>query len=282
MWRSPGAQRRGLERAERDIGRGDAYIRSIGFEKSVIAMRTKVVTGSFAPDFAGALTAVLLLLIGTIYWATSSSAETARIVPPPVVDETAPALSSEVAVLAGGCFWGVQGVFQHVDGVSAAVSGYTGGTHDTAQYHMVGTGTTGHAESVQITFDPRRISYGRILQIYFSVAHDPTELNHQGPDTGTQYRSTIFTQTPEQARIAKAYIAQLSQAGVFRAPIVTTIEPGKEFYPAEAYHQDYLTLHPSEPYIAINDIPKVEALARLFPDLYKSPPVLVAATQRAK
>jgi peptide-methionine (S)-S-oxide reductase len=282
MWRSPGTQRRGLERAERDIGRGDAYIRSIGFEKSVIAMRTKVVTGSFAPDFAGALTAVLLLLIGTIYWATSSSAETARIVPPPVVDETAPALSSEVAVLAGGCFWGVQGVFQHVDGVSAAVSGYTGGAHDTAQYHMVGTGTTGHAESVQITFDPRRISYGRILQIYFSVAHDPTELNHQGPDTGTQYRSTIFTQTPEQARIAKAYIAQLSQAGVFRAPIVTTIEPGKEFYPAEAYHQDYLTLHPSEPYIAINDIPKVEALARLFPDLYKSPPVLVAATQRAK
>jgi len=282
MWRSPGAQRRGLERAERDIGRGDAYIRSIGFEKSVIAMRTKVVTGSFAPDFAGALTAVLLLLIGTIYWATSSSAETARIVPPPVVDETAPALSSEVAVLAGGCFWGVQGVFQHVDGVSAAVSGYAGGSHDTAQYRMVGTGTTGHAESVQITFDPRRISYGRILQIYFSVAHDPTELNRQGPDTGTQYRSTIFTQTPEQARIAKAYIAQLSQAGVFRAPIVTTIEPGKEFYPAEAYHQDYLTLHPSEPYIAINDIPKVEALARLFPDLYKSPPVLVAATQRAK
>jgi len=248
----------------------------------VIAMRTKVLTGSFAPDFAGALTAVLLLLIGTIYWATSSSAETARIVPPPVVDETAPALSSEVAVLAGGCFWGVQGVFQHVDGVSAAVSGYAGGTHDTAQYRMVGTGTTGHAESVQITFDPRRISYGRILQIYFSVAHDPTELNHQGPDTGTQYRSTIFTQTPEQARIAKAYIAQLSQAGVFRAPIVTTIESGKEFYPAEAYHQDYLTLHPSEPYIAINDIPKVEALARLFPDLYKSPPVLVAATQRAK
>ena len=182
----------------------------------------------------------------------------------------------------GGCFWGVQGVFQHVDGVSAAVSGYAGGTHDTAQYHMVGTGTTGHAESVQITFDPRRISYGRILQIYFSVAHDSTELNHQGPDTGTQYRSTIFTQTPEQARIAKAYIAQLSQAGVFRAPIVTTIEPDKEFYPAEAYHQDYLTLHPSEPYIAINDIPKVEALARLFPDLYKSPPVLVAATQRAK
>jgi len=248
----------------------------------VIAMRTKVLTGSFAPDFAGALTAVLLLLIGTIYWATSSSAETARIVPPPVLDETAPALSSEVVVLAGGCFWGVQGVFQHVDGVSAAVSGYTGGTHDTAQYHMVGTGTTGHAESVQITFDPRRISYGRILQIYFSVAHDPTELNHQGPDTGTQYRSTIFTQTPEQARTAKAYIAQLSQAGVFRAPIVTTIEPGKEFYPAEAYHQNYLTLHPSEPYIAINDIPKVEALARLFPDLYKSPPVLVAATQRAK
>ena len=184
--------------------------------------------------------------------------------------------------MAGGCFWGVQGVFQHVDGVAEAVSGYTGGAQDTARYGKVGGGDTGHAESVRITFDPHRISYGRLLQIYFSVAHDPTELNRQGPDTGTQYRSAIFPQNSEQGRVAAAYIAQLNQAKVFPAPIVTTIEPGKAFYPAEAYHQDYLTLHPDQPYIAFNDIPKVEALERLFPKVYRSAPVLVAAAQPAK
>jgi peptide-methionine (S)-S-oxide reductase len=147
---------------------------------------------------------------------------------------------------------------------------------------MVGSGTTGHAESVRIIFDPRRLTYGRILQIYFSVAHDPTELDRQGPDTGSQYRSAIFPQTPEQARIAQAYIAQLNQAKVFSSPIVTVVEPGKEFYPAEAYHQDYLTLHPAQAYIAINDLPKVAALERLFPELYRSAPVLVAAAQPAK
>jgi peptide-methionine (S)-S-oxide reductase len=203
-------------------------------------------------------------------------------VPPPVMDETAPATPAEVTVLAGGCFWGVQGVFQHVDGVISAVSGYAGGARDTAHYEMTSSGTTGHAESVQIAFDPHRISYGRLLQIYFSVAHDPTELDRQGPDTGTQYRSTIFAQTPEQARIAASYIAQLNQAKVFASPIVTTIEPGKAFYPAEAYHQDYLTLHPNQPYIAINDLPKVRALEQLFPNLYRSDPVLVAAAQPAK
>jgi peptide-methionine (S)-S-oxide reductase len=223
---------------------------------------------------------VAVLGIGLAWWVSSSAAETARIVPPPAADETALASSTEVTVLAGGCFWGVQGVFQHVDGVTAAVSGYAGGARDTAEYSTVSSGRTGHAEAVQITFDPHRISYGRLLQIYFSVAHDPTELNRQGPDSGTQYRSTIFPQNPEQAGIAAAYIAQLDQAKVFPAPIVTTVEPAKNFYPAEAYHQDYLTLHPNQPYIAINDLPKIEALKQLFPDLYRPTPVLVAAAQR--
>jgi peptide-methionine (S)-S-oxide reductase len=211
-------------------------------------------------------------------WAPQSAAEPVRQVPAPSLDEptTAPA-STEVTVLAGGCFWGVQGVFQHVRGVTSVISGYAGGARDTAHYEMTTSGTTGHAESVRVTFDPQKISYGRLLQIYFSVAHDPTELNHQGPDTGTQYRSAIFPQTAEQARIAATYIAQLSAAKAFGRPIVTTIEPGKEFFPAEAYHQDYLTLHPNQSYIAINDIPKVEALARLFPNLYRADPVLVAA-----
>ena len=184
---------------------------------------------------------------------------------------------TERAVLAGGCFWGVQGVFQHVDGVTSAVSGYAGGAADTAHYETVGTTTTGHAESVRVAFDPRRISYGRVLQIYFSVAHDPTELNRQGPDVGTQYRSAIFPTNPEQARVAEAYIAQLDQAHVFDASIVTKIEPGRNFYPAEDYHQDFLTRNPTYPYIVVNDLPKIEALQRLFPDLYRAMPVLVAA-----
>ena len=236
----------------------------------------------FKPNPLGLLVAALLAIAGAVYWTSSSSAETARLVPPPALDETAPAGTGETAVLAGGCFWGVQGVFQHVDGVISAVSGYAGGARDTAHYDMTSSGTTGHAESVQITFDPHRISYGRLLQIYFSVAHDPTELNRQGPDTGTQYRSTIFPQTPEQQRIAAAYIAQLDRAKVFAAPIATTIEPGKAFYPAEAYHQNYLTLHPGQPYIAINDLPKVAALKELFPTRYRETPVLVATAQAAK
>jgi peptide-methionine (S)-S-oxide reductase len=180
-------------------------------------------------------------------------------------------------VLAGGCFWGVQGVFQHVDGVTSAVSGYAGGRADTAHYQMVGTSTTGHAEAVRVTFDPRRVSYGRILQIYFSVAHDPTELNRQGPDIGTQYRSAIFPTNSEQQHVAEAFIAQLNQAHVFDLPIVTKIEPDRDFYPAEDYHQDFVTRNPTYPYIVINDLPKIENLKRLFPDLYRSNPVLVAA-----
>jgi peptide-methionine (S)-S-oxide reductase len=230
-----------------------------------------------------ALIIVVLLGAAISLRGFSSAAERARSIPPPAFDEPADAQApSEVAVLAGGCFWGVQGVFQHVEGVTSAVSGYAGGAADTAHYEIVSSNTTGHAESVRVTFDPRRISYGRILQIYFSVAHDPTELDHQGPDVGTQYRSAIFPTNPEQARIAEAYIAQLNQAKVFPGPIVTTIEPGKPFYPAEAYHQDYLTLHPTQPYIAINDLPKVKALEQLFPNVYRSDPVLVAAAQPAK
>jgi len=229
---------------------------------------------------AGSIAAAAVLAVGIGWWASSSAAETARQIPPPAVDESAAAPpGSEVAVLAGGCFWGVQGVFQHVDGVSAAVSGYAGGAADTAHYGTVGSGRTGHAESVKVIFDPRKISYGRILQVYFSVAHDPTQLNRQGPDVGTQYRSAIYPQNAEQAHVAEAYIAQLDRAHAFPAPIVTKLEPGKEFYPAEAYHQDYLTLNPTQPYIAINDLPKIEALKQLLPDLYRPVPVLVAASQ---
>jgi peptide-methionine (S)-S-oxide reductase len=200
-------------------------------------------------------------------------------IPAPDLDEAAGSRASEVAVLAGGCFWGVQGVFQHVDGVGRAVSGYAGGTEGTAHYDTVSSGATGHAESVEVTFDPRNVSYGTLLQIYFSVAHDPTQLNRQGPDFGTQYRSAIFPTSAEQERIARAYIAQLEKARVFGGPIVTTIEPGATFHPAEAHHQDFLTLHPTHPYIVINDLPKVAALERLFPRLYRQKPVRVGAAR---
>jgi peptide-methionine (S)-S-oxide reductase len=207
---------------------------------------------------------------------TRSSAGEGRAIPAPAVDETAADATAEVAVLAGGCFWGVQGVFQHVEGVRNAVSGYAGGDAATAHYEMVSSDSTGHAEAVQVTFDPRRISYARILQIFFSVAHDPTQLNRQGPDSGTQYRSAIFPTNAEQARVAQAYIAQLDQAHVFRRPIVTRIEPDRPFYPAEDYHQDFLTRHPNYPYIVYNDLPKIEDLRRFFPDRFRADPVLVA------
>src|SRR5271169_241784 len=221
--------------------------------------------------------AMLLLAAGAGLAISRSSAEEARPIPAPAFDEAAGQATSAIAVLAGGCFWGVQGVFQHVNGVTAAVSGYAGGDKKSAQYEVVGTGRTGHAESVRISFDPRKISYGRILQIYFSVAHDPTQLNRQGPDFGTQYRSAIFPTSAEQARVAKAYIAQLNQARVYNAAIVTKIEPDREFYAAEDYHQDFLTRHPGHPYIVYNDLPKIEDLKHLFPDTYRPDPVLVAA-----
>jgi peptide-methionine (S)-S-oxide reductase len=262
---------------ERDTGRGRAYIECRRKSGRTVVTQQQQVSGWFRRLWMGRVLVVPALAFGLAYGAASSMAETAHMVPPPAVDETASAAPTEIAVLAGGCFWGVQGVFQHVDGVVSAVSGYAGGAADTAHYNTVSDGQTGHAESVQITFDPHRITYGRLLQIYFAVAHDPTELNRQGPDTGTQYRSAIFPQNADQTRVADAYIAQLNQAKTFPAPLVTTIEPGKTFYPAEAYHQNYLTLHPNQPYIAINDLPKVEALKRLFPDLYRESPVLVAA-----
>ncbi len=208
---------------------------------------------------------------------TASTAEEARKVPAPALDEPARAGDSEVAVLAGGCFWGVQGVFQHVGGVRSAVSGYDGGAASTAHYDMTSRGDTGHAESVRITYDPHKVTYGKILQIFFSVVHDPTELDRQGPDEGTQYRSAIFPQSDQQARVAKAYIAELDAAHVFRAPMVTTVETGKTFYPAEAYHQDFLAKNPTYPYIVVNDLPKIQALKRLFPEDYRAAPALVGA-----
>jgi peptide-methionine (S)-S-oxide reductase len=229
------------------------------------------------------------LLLGTLLLASAgglavsgSRAEDARAVPAPSMDEHAGAAKSEVAVLAGGCFWGVQGVFQHVKGVQQAVSGYAGGARSTAEYETVSSGTTGHAESVKITFDPQKISYGRILQIYFSVVQDPPELNRKGPDYGTQYRSTIFAQDSEQAKIAKAYIAQLDKAHVFDRRIVTTIESGKNFYPAEAYHQNFLAHNPTYPYIVVNDLPKIDSLKHFFPQDYRPDPVLVHVAQASE
>ncbi len=219
----------------------------------------------------------VLALVGCV-----QAAEEAVVIPAPAVDAAPSDAATAVAVFAGGCFWGVQGVYQHVNGVFRAVSGYAGGEAATANYDRVGRGDTNHAEAVQITYDPTKISYGQLLQIFFSVAHDPTQLNRQGPDVGTQYRSTIFPTTPEQREIAGKYIAQLDAAGVYEKPIVTTLEDGRTFYPAEDYHQDYLTLHPTQPYIVINDIPKVENLARIFTDVYREEPVLVFASNRGR
>ena len=222
------------------------------------------------------LSAAVLLGAAQMLRPALSVAGEGRAIPAPTLDEHAGNVTSEVAELAGGCFWGVQGVFQHVDGVTNAVSGYAGGEKATADYELVSSGTTGHAESVRISFDPRKITYGRILQIYFSVAHDPTQLNRQGPDMGPQYRSAIFPTNAEQAAVAKAYISQLDQSHAFNAAIVTQIEPDRDFYPAETYHQDFLTLHPTYPYIVFNDLPKLTELKRLFPDLYRAEPILVS------
>jgi peptide-methionine (S)-S-oxide reductase len=208
----------------------------------------------------------------------AKAAEPAVAIPAPAVDAAAPASTDpQTVVLAGGCFWGVQGVFEHTKGVVRAVSGYSGGKKETAHYEMVGTERTGHAESVQITYDPKQISYGKILQIYFSVAHNPTELNYQGPDQGPSYRSAVFYADDNQKRVAEAYIAQLDKAHVFPKPIVTKLEPLTGFYPAEDYHQDFLVLHPSHPYIVFNDLPKVENLKRLFAANYRDMPVTVMA-----
>ncbi len=215
---------------------------------------------------------VLVVFVGFLTLATrhQARAEKAVALPDPSFDAPLAAQrGKQTAVIAGGCFWGIQAVFQHVKGVISATSGYSGGSSGTAQYEVVSTGTTGHAESVKIVFDPSRISYGQLLKVFFSVAHDPTELNRQGPDSGTQYRSVIFYADNQQRQIAEAYISQLQQAKSFSSPIVTQVVPLNGFYPAEAYHQNYATLHPENPYIAINDAPKVEQLREQFHDIYK-------------
>ncbi|MGA2054528.1 MAG: peptide-methionine (S)-S-oxide reductase MsrA [Bradyrhizobium sp.] len=216
-----------------------------------------------------------LLAISAIKIAPSLAAEDAVIIPPPAVD-VQNANGLQTVVVAGGCFWGVQGVFQHTAGVVNATSGYSGGSKMTADYHMVSSGTTGHAESVEVKFDPKKISYGKILQIFFSVVHDPTQLNRQGPDSGTQYRSAIFTTSDEQKKVTDAYIAQLDALKVYGRPIVTKVSQLEGFFPAEAYHQDYLTLHPTDGYIAHNDIPKVQNLKKIFPGNYTEKPTLVS------
>lgn len=225
------------------------------------------------------LVVAALLLAALALRILPATAQEGIALPAPAIDMPASQASSAVMVVAGGCFWGVQGVFQHVTGVRNAVSGYAGGAQSTAVYELTNDGTTGHAESVQITYDPRQVTYGQLLQVFFSVAHDPTQLNRQGPDTGTQYRSTIFAADAKQAAVAKAYIAQLDQAHAFKRKIATTIEVGRTFYQAEKYHQDFLVRNPTYPYIVYNDLPKIANFKRLLPGLYRAEPVLVSGTR---
>ncbi|MCB8877070.1 peptide-methionine (S)-S-oxide reductase MsrA [Acidisoma silvae] len=218
-----------------------------------------------------------VLAVGALTFAAGHSQAEAlnKLVPAPSLDEKPGTAGSETLILAGGCFWGVQGVFQHVRGVTEAMAGYDGGSAANAQYELVSTSTTGHAESVRITYDPKVITYGKLLQVYFSVATDPTQVNQQYPDTGSQYRSEIFATTPEQAAIASAYVAQLDHSKVYSAPVATIVGKNSGFYPAEAYHQNYLTLHPDSEYIATFDMPKIGALQKLFPASFLTQPVLV-------
>ena len=221
-----------------------------------------------------------IALVGFSFGCGANADTVNRVIPTPAIDTAAAeAGGRQVAVLAGGCFWGLQGMFEHVRGVTKVVAGYSGGERATAHYEMVGTETTGHAESVEITFDPKQISYGQLLQLFFSVAHDPTQLNRQGPDSGPSYRSEIFFTSPTQERIARAYVDQLTKANVFKSPIVTRIESLKDFYPAEDYHQDYLIHHPGQPYIMFNDLPKIDALKRVYPQLYRPTPVALDAAR---
>ena len=223
-----------------------------------------------------ALFAGVTLLAGWAWLGTSAAAESAVVLPLPAIDEPAQA-GRETAVFAGGCFWGVQAVFQHTQGVLGAVSGYAGGDQASATYDRVSSGRTGHAEAVQVSFDPKKISYGKLLQIYFSVAHDPTEVNRQGPDSGPQYRSAVFYQSAQQQQVAQQYIAQLDAAHLFGRKIATQVVPLPAFYPAEPHHQDYATRNPGSTYIATFDLPKIANLKRLFSPVYREAPVLVGA-----
>ncbi|MDB6060981.1 MAG: msrA [Verrucomicrobiaceae bacterium] len=219
---------------------------------------------------------VLLGAVAALWQPLLNAAEAPVVIPAPKLDNPKSAGALQTAVLAGGCFWGVQGVYQHVRGVHKVLSGYSGGNRANAHYDIVSSGSTGHAESVQISFDPAEVSYGELLQIFFSVVHDPTQLNRQGPDTGTQYRSAIFYADDTQKNIAQAYIAQLNAAHVFSDVAVTKVDALKEFYPAESYHQDFLIRNPKYPYIVYNDLPKVENFRRLFPAIYRGQPVTVS------
>ena len=239
---------------------------------------------SFSPARRAGLLATFAaaLVAGGFVPVATNAGEAAVKIAPPAVDATAAASGMQTAVFAGGCFWGVQGVFQRVQGVSQAVSGYSGGAEKTAMYEMVGSGLTGHAESVKVTYDPKKVSYGTLLQIFFSVVHDPTQLNRQGPDSGTQYRSAIFYADAAQKETAEKYVAQLDAAKSYPKKIVTQVVPLVAFYPAEAYHQDYLTLHPNSGYIVYNDLPKIENLQAIFPQQYRAEPALVMARNGAK
>lgn len=219
--------------------------------------------------------ATITLMAAMLWQGSARAGEVAVAIAPPLVDEAAGSSHQATAIFAGGCFWGVQGVFQHVRGVSNTVSGYAGGAASNAHYEQVGTGSTGHAEAVQISYDPRQVSYGRLLQIYFSVAHNPTELNRQGPDSGPQYRSAIFPLTAAQRNVAMKYIDQLNATHAFPAGLATRVETYTGFFPAEPYHQNYLALHPRDRYIAVNDLPKIENFKKMLPALYQANPVLV-------
>ena len=237
--------------------------------------KPKSAPGTFAALLAagGAALIISVMLVAR----SSGAAEAPVAIPPPATDVPKAAGQPQTAVLAGGCFWGVQGVFEHLKGVKQVVSGYAGGNRAQARYEIVGTGQTGHAESVAITYDPQQVSYGQILQVFFSVAHDPTQLNRQGPDSGYQYRSAIFYDGAEQERIARAYIAQLNQAGVFHAPIVTRVDHLSGFFAAENYHQDFLVHNPTNSYIAYNDLPKIQSFQKVLPGLYQPEPVTLTA-----
>jgi peptide-methionine (S)-S-oxide reductase len=226
------------------------------------------------------LPVAVLAVFGLLSLVGASAAERAVVIPAPALDNPKAEGPMQKAVLAGGCFWGVQGVFEHLSGVRRVLSGYAGGEKRTADYESVSGGGTGHAESVEITFDPKEVSYGEILQVFFSVAHDPTQLNRQGPDSGTQYRSSIFFADETQKKIATAYIAQLNQAKVYRSPIVTRVDPMKGFYAAEDYHQDFLIKNPTHAYIVYNDLPKIRNFQQTLPALYRGKPVTVAAQDR--
>ena len=244
---------------------------------SPLARRAVQIAGSIAVFVAVVLAGGLAAHLNE-----SVASEAAFKIPPAAVDETRAASGLQTAVFAGGCFWGVQGVFQRVEGVVQAVSGYSGGAKETARYELIGSGMTGHAEAVQITYDPKKVSYAALLQVYFSVAHDPTQLNRQEPDVGPQYRSAVFYGDPAQKQTVERYIAQLDAAKAYPKKIVTEVVPLKAFYPAEEYHQDYLTLHPEQPYIARYDLPKIVNLKTMFPQLYRAQPALVTAKAQAR